>query len=357
MPTARVNGVSLYYEEAGRGAPLLLIHAFPVGMRMWAPQVAFFARHFRVISYDCRGFGRSEAPTAPTAYSQTLSVADAHGLLTQLGAQPAAVCGLSMGGNIALNLALAHPESVRALIPCDTGAGSEDPDGFRARCAEYAEAARHGMEAFFQAALGWAVFAGFAERGAREAAQLREFILAQPPHGIGLTALHALATRPPIYALRERLAALRVPTLVVYGEHDEACVQTSGFMARTIPGARLWMVPGASHFVNLDAPEPFNETLLAFLREPGRYPIPLPGRERGEADAELDLRTEVCPYTFLKSKLALEPLAPGQLLRVVVGNETSAADVPRSLTGAGHVVLGVEQVGATLWAITVRKGT
>lgn len=272
MPTARVNGVSLSYEEAGEGPPLLFIHAFPVGRGMWAPQIPFFARHFRVITYDCRGFGRSEAPTTPTAYSQALSVEDARGLLAHLGALPAAVCGLSMGGNIALNLALAHPESVRVLIACDTGAGSEDPAGFRARCAEYAEAAKRGMDAFFEAAMQWNVFADFAKRGEREAALLRQLVLAQPPHGIGLTALHTLATRLPIYALEARLEAMRVPTLVVYGEHDEPCVQTSQFMARTIPGARLWMVPGASHFVNIDYPDLFNETLLAFLREHGAMP-------------------------------------------------------------------------------------
>ncbi len=74
------------------------------------------------------------------------------------------------------------------------------------------------------------------------------------------------------------------------------------------------------------------------------------------ADAELDIREEVCPYTFLKAKLALEPMAAGQVLRVVVGNETSARDVPRSLADAGHTVLAVEPAQAGVWAITVRKG-
>lgn len=266
MPTARVNGVSLYYEEVGDGPPLLLIHAFPVGRGMWAPQIPSFARRFRVIVYDCRGFGRSEAPTAAAAYSQGQSVEDARGLLAHLGALPAAVCGLSMGGNIALNLALAHPEAVRALVLCDTGAGSEDPGAFRARCVEYAEASQRGMDGFFEKLMLWPVFRDFVT-GPRERQLLREMVLAQSPHGVGLTALHTLAPRPPVYALRERLEALRRPTLVVYGERDEACVESSGFLATTIPEARLWMVPGASHFVNLDESERFNETVLRFLGE------------------------------------------------------------------------------------------
>ncbi len=265
MPTAQVNGIRLSYEEAGEGPPLLLIHAFPVGAGMWAPQVRALARRFRVIAYDCRGFGRSEAPAEPSRYSQALSVEDAHELLVHLDARPAFVCGLSMGGNIALNLGLRHPDSVRALVLCDTGAGSEDPAWFRERCEEYAEAATRGLDAFLAATVRWRTFDDFARRGPDEAAALRRLVLAQPAHGITLTARHALATRPSVYALEAGLRALTRPTLVVYGEHDEACVRTSRFLAETIPGARLWMVPGASHFVNLDAPDLFNGEVQAFL--------------------------------------------------------------------------------------------
>jgi TusA-related sulfurtransferase len=87
-----------------------------------------------------------------------------------------------------------------------------------------------------------------------------------------------------------------------------------------------------------------------------RPPDP-PGAGSEAAAVELDIRNEVCPYTFLAAKLALEPLAPGRILRVVVGNETSARDVPRSLADAGHAILGVEPAGPGLWRITVRKGS
>jgi TusA-related sulfurtransferase len=72
-------------------------------------------------------------------------------------------------------------------------------------------------------------------------------------------------------------------------------------------------------------------------------------------DRELDVRGEVCPYTFLKAKLALEPMAAGQILRVILGNEVSSRDLPKSLGDAGHAVLAVEPLGGSLWAITVRK--
>lgn len=86
----------------------------------------------------------------------------------------------------------------------------------------------------------------------------------------------------------------------------------------------------------------------------GERPPPA-GPEVAPPDVELDIRTEVCPYTFLRAKLALEPLAPGAVLRVVLGNETSAHDVPRSLGDAGHAVLAVERLGPELWAVVVRR--
>jgi TusA-related sulfurtransferase len=84
------------------------------------------------------------------------------------------------------------------------------------------------------------------------------------------------------------------------------------------------------------------------------HPSPFPGTGR-RPDVELDIRGEVCPYTFLRTKLALEPMDTGQVLRVVLGNEASARDVPKSLADAGHTVLGVERLAGDLWAVTVRK--
>src|SRR3989449_9466727 len=120
MPTARVNGVSLYYEVAGRGAPLVLVHGFACGIRSWDPQVRALSRYRRVIAYDVRGHGLSDAPPEAAAYSQATSVADLHALLAYLKIGRAVVGGLSMGGNIALNFALAHPAMVSALIVADT---------------------------------------------------------------------------------------------------------------------------------------------------------------------------------------------------------------------------------------------
>jgi pimeloyl-ACP methyl ester carboxylesterase len=266
MPRVAVDDVSLHYEEAGAGPPLLLIHAFPVGRRMWEPQMAALAQRHRVIAYDVRGFGLSDAPRDPASYSQALSVEDAHALLETLGAAPAAVCGLSMGGNIALNLALAYPQTVTKLILCDTGAGSENAAAFKTRCEEYAQAADKSVEFFFNALIATRpVFSDYGGQGDAQKKQLRDLVMSQHAHGMALTARHALATRKPVYALEPDMRKLRIPTLVAYGTRDEACVQSSEFMAATIPGAQIWRVPNATHFINLDEPDLFNQKVLDFL--------------------------------------------------------------------------------------------
>ena len=232
----------------------MLIHAFPVGRRMWEPQMAALGARHRVIAYDVRGFGLSEAPREAARYSGAIAVEDARALLEGLGALPAAVCGLSMGGNIAVNLALTHPRAVSALIACDTGAGSEDAAAFAARCEEYAAAAERGIDALVHTSAG-PCSPTTAPRGA-QAALLRELVRAQPPHAIALIARHVLAPRKPIYALEAQLRALDLPALVIYGERDEACVQSSEFLGRVIPGAKLWKVRGATHFGTLTNPRP-----------------------------------------------------------------------------------------------------
>src|SRR2546425_5373816 len=147
MPRAQVNGISLYYEVTGDGPPLVLVHGFACGIRSWDPQVKALSRSHRIVTYDVRGHGISEAPRDAAEYSQAISVADLHALLVQLGIRRAAVGGLSMGGNIALNLALAHPTVVSALVIADTGAGSDDPAEWAAAANTFADALdRRGIE-------------------------------------------------------------------------------------------------------------------------------------------------------------------------------------------------------------------
>src|SRR5262245_51404 len=162
MPTALVNGISLYYETTGHGPPLVLVHGFACGIRSWDPQVRAFARDRRVITYDVRGHGISEAPREAAAYSQAISVGDLRALLGHLAIERAVVGGLSMGGNIALNFALAHPDMVAGLIVADTGAGSDATADWVATAHGLADTLeRGGMEAFADEACAHPLFARY----------------------------------------------------------------------------------------------------------------------------------------------------------------------------------------------------
>ena len=271
MPRVGVNGLSLYYEVAGHGPPLVLAHGFACGLRMWDPQVKALARSWRVVTYDARGHGISGAPADPAAYSQPISVADLRALLEHLEIGRATVGGLSMGGNIALNFALAHPEMVTALVVADTGAGSDDTADWVATVHAFADVLeRDGLEAFADAALSNPLFVRYVAQGPAAERFIRSCLMTHRARGLAHTAREVLAKRPTIYSLAPRLRELSVPTLLIVGEHDEPCVKVHRFMADTIPGARHVLIPGVGHLTNLEAPDAFNRAVTTFLREAAR---------------------------------------------------------------------------------------
>jgi pimeloyl-ACP methyl ester carboxylesterase len=268
MPIARVNGIRLYYEESGSGPPLVLVHGFSCGIRSWDPQIRALCGTRRVIAYDVRGFGMSDAPERADGYSQALSVADLAGLLEHLDIDRAAVGGLSMGGNIALNLAITHPGKVSALIVADTGAGSDETATWIAAAQHFAEVAeRDGVEAFADLAIENPLFGRYISGDAQRERFIRTCLTVHRARGIAHTAREVLCKRPTLYALEPRLRALRIPTLLIVGEHDAPCVKVHEYLVCTIRGARAAVLPGVGHLSNLEAPEAFNALVRSFLDE------------------------------------------------------------------------------------------
>lgn len=266
MPRVQVGDICLAYDSAGAGSPIVFVHAYPMNRAIWEPQVTAFATTQRVITVDLRGFGESDAPNDPTAYGRERSVSDLIGLLDVLGIDKATFCGLSMGGNLSLHVGLNHPDRVNALAIVDTGAGSEDPEAFATTVTAWAVAAeRHGIAGFSETIMANPIFAAYAERGAQERRFMEDRIRANTAHGVALTARKVLAPRLPVYKLTARLQEMNIPTLVVVGAEDTACLAPSRHLADTIPGASLATIPAAGHFNNLEAPTRFNEVLGEFL--------------------------------------------------------------------------------------------
>jgi pimeloyl-ACP methyl ester carboxylesterase len=130
MPTAHVNGVELYWEATGRGAPLVWVHEYGGDHRSWEPQVRYFSRRYRVITYNHRGYPPSTVPRAARDYSQELLVEDLHQLLTHLGLGPVHLGGCSMGANVARDFAIGHAAMTQSLILVGAGAGAVNREQF-----------------------------------------------------------------------------------------------------------------------------------------------------------------------------------------------------------------------------------
>ena len=286
MPTARVNGVNLYYEVTGEGFPLVLSHEFGGGYQSWDHQVKFFSDHYRVITYSHRGFPPSEVPEDPAAYSQEELVEDLRQLLYHLGIQQAHICGLSLGGNVALNFGIAHPEMARALVVAATGSGSTDRERFARELEQVAQRFQtQGVEAVAQ----------FYTRGPARVQLLRkdpeswqEFYRGFITHsaiGSAHTLRGVILQRPTIFALQPKLQQLSVPTLIMTGDEDDPCVEPAIFMKRHIPGSGLVVFPQSGHAINLEEPDLFNSMVLDFLTlvEAGNWAVRQPQQSGASA--------------------------------------------------------------------------
>lgn len=271
MPGARLNGIEIAYDVAGRGQPVLLTHGYSDTRRIWDGQCQALSDRYRVITWDMRGHGQTDSPEDPARYSVDATVGDMRALLQHLGVLRAVIGGLSLGGHVSLAFALAHPGMARALVICDSGPGYRNPSArvaWNARADERAAA----LEARGLAALG------DGSRAMREIARDPAHGGAPGPRssGPGETVPRHRSAQGLAHAARgmlaqtgsaviDRLPSIRVPTLVIVGEHDQPFRVPSTYMASKIPGARLETIPDAGHWANLDQPEIFNRLLLDFL--------------------------------------------------------------------------------------------
>jgi pimeloyl-ACP methyl ester carboxylesterase len=262
------DGTRLHVEEHGTGTPLLFIHEFAGDHRSWAPQVSHFREAYRCIVYAARGYRPSDVPESLDAYSQQQAVEDALAVLDGLGVERAHVVGLSMGGFCALHLGLQAPQRALSLVlaGCGYGAAPETQDKFRRESEAIAEAFR--TEGAARVAPRYAVGPARVQLQNRNPDAWRTFAEQLAEHestGAALTMLGVQARRPSLYAMRDELAALHVPTLILTGDEDDGAIDASVMMKRTIPTAGLAVLPRTGHTMNLEDPAIFNRTVAEFL--------------------------------------------------------------------------------------------
>jgi 3-oxoadipate enol-lactonase len=258
--TAEVNGTRLYYEVAGSGEPVVLVHAFTLDTRMWDDQFEVLARDFRVIRYDARGFGKSPPPKPGEPYSNADDLA---ALLDRLDARKAHVVGLSMGGRFALDYAVTYPDGLRSLVVIDGVIGGWQWS--REWVAAYAPIVDAGRKRdLAQAKSLWLGHPLFAPARAKPevGARLKQMVDDYSGwHFVNQNPERAVA--PPAVG---RLGAIRAPTLVLVGDRDLPDFQRMAErLERDIPGARRATVAGAGHMANMESPETVNKSLAEFL--------------------------------------------------------------------------------------------
>jgi len=250
MSRAQLNGVEIDYEVSGSGEPVLLSHGYSATRRMWDGQHRAFP-DYQVIGWSMRGHGQTENPSDPARYSAALTVGDMKALLRHVKAPRAVVGGLSLGGYVSLAFYLAHPEMVRALVICDSGPGYRNAEaraGWNKRAGERAaELESRGLDALSGRSREMREAMG-EHRSAQGLAHAARGMLAQE----GSSVIHGLA-------------GIKVPTLIIVGDHDQPFIAPCEYMAKKIPGARLEVIAGAGHSSNLDQPEAFNRVLRDFL--------------------------------------------------------------------------------------------
>jgi len=259
---ADVNNTRLYYEVAGTGHPLVLIHGGLVNRRLWDDQFAVFAQHYQVIRFDIRSFGDSAPITAETPpYSLE---EDLFSLLKFLGIEKTYVLGLSMGGAMAIDFTLMYPEMVDALIPVAMGlSGFEGEEPWT----EVDEALKRGdvAQAVELTLRMWTD--GPMRTPDQVDPDMREKVRVMTTrnfeHPEEENATQPRTLEPTAIS---RLAEIHVPTLIIIGDQDVLDIlKIADILEKGIPGARIEVIPGTAHHLNMEKPQEFNRIVLDFL--------------------------------------------------------------------------------------------
>jgi len=262
MPTATINGAEIYYEDVGQGLPLLFLHALTFDTRMWADQVAALSRKYRCINMDFRGHGRSSMPESE--YSLEQFAEDVYGLMKELGIEQAHVAGSSLGGMVAMRLALAHPEVVRSLVLLGSSAQAEQAE----RAPQYEAMARiareQGQEAIMQGVIPIFFSQAFIEGQPQKLEAFKEEFRNVNSEGVYRATLAVTRRRD----ICEEIKSIRAPTLIIVGEQDLAePVSEAETIQRQIAGSRLEKIAGAGHITCLEEPEKVTALIEEFLSQ------------------------------------------------------------------------------------------
>jgi proline iminopeptidase len=278
MPHATTrDDVRIYFEQAGQGTPIIFLHEFAADYTNWEPQMRYFSRGHRCITYSARGYTPSDVPRGEV-YSYTHFYTDALAVLDHLKIASAHLVGLSMGAYSSLQIGLNAPQRALSMTLAGVGSGSEleNLEAWRKQCRTNAEQ----FETLGSAEVATVTREApsripFLVKDPRGHADFYAALARHDASGSANTMRGFQGGRPSIYTMTDAIRAAATPALIICGDEDDPCVQPSLFLKRHLPAAGLAMFPKSGHVLNLEEPALFNACVERFvaLVEAGRWPV------------------------------------------------------------------------------------
>ncbi len=265
--------VKLYYETVGKGEPIIFVHEFAGDYRSWEPQVNYFSRYNKCITYCARGYHPSEIPQNETQYSQERAWRDIISVMDNLNIQKANIVGLSMGGFATLHLGINAPHRVSSLViaGCGYGAIPIDKTSFNKE-ADFSNVSLDTAQNILNkgmAKVGSEYALGpsrvqFQNKDPKGWQLFNDQLIKHDAIGSANTLLGVQNKRPNLYALEKEISDIEAPTFIINGDEDDMCLEVGLFLKRTIKTSGLLIVPKTGHTINLEEPALFNSQLLKF---------------------------------------------------------------------------------------------
>ncbi|MGE0311838.1 MAG: alpha/beta fold hydrolase [Lautropia sp.] len=285
------DNVRLFYEEAGTGEPILFLHEFGGHHLSWEPQVRYFSRRYRCITYAARGWPPSDVPDHVSSYSQARAADDAAAMLDGLGIEKAHLVGLSMGATAGIEFGIRHPGRARSLTIAAGGGGGSVNEAEKARfqkdCEVFAERIeREGMPAMAELYCAGPARVQYRDKDPRGWAEFKRQFAEGSAVGHAMTMLGVQGARQPMFERTAELAGIDDPMLVIIGDEDDSTHGLAWHLKQHVPRCGVLTFPKTGHTINLEEPAAFNAAVQDFIHavEHGRW-----GRRGGDAGQRFTL--------------------------------------------------------------------
>jgi pimeloyl-ACP methyl ester carboxylesterase len=263
------SGVRLYVEETGAGDAIVFVHELHADYREWEAQVRWFSRLYRCVTFNARGYPPSDVPGDLGLYGFPFVVHDIAAVMNGSGIPKAHIAGSSMGAYAALHFGLMYPEMVRSLVIAGVGSGSPAAD----RATFVAESEASAGAYLERGSVAMAEVAGrtpnrlqLLRKNPRAFEEFLAHLREHSAEGKSRTIAGYQAKRPSLHDYAREFSNLQTPVLLIVGDEDEACIETTLWLKKILPNAGLWMSPKTGHAVNLEEPAAFNRMVEDFFK-------------------------------------------------------------------------------------------